>query len=95
MKITASEQESFELAEICYICEEKLNNDRVRDHCHLTGNYRGAAHNECNLNYKVPKFYPVFIHNLSGYDAHLFVKNLSGKISCIPNTEEKYISFSE
>jgi len=95
MKITKDEQESFELAEICYICEKELGNDRVRDHCHLTRNYRGAAHSNCNLNYKIPKFYPVFIHNLSGYDAHLFIKNLSGKISCIPNTEEKYISFSE
>jgi len=95
MAITVSEQKSFELAEICYICEEKLGNDRVRDHCHLTGDYRGAAHSNCNLNYKIPKFYPVFIHNLSGYDAHLFVKNLSGEISCIPNTEEKYISFNE
>jgi len=88
MKITVSEQKSFELAEICHISEEKLGND-------LTGDYRGVAHNNCNLNYKIPKFYPVFIHNLSGYDAHLFIKNVSGKISCIPNTEEKYISFSE
>jgi len=67
----------------------------VRDHCHLTGDYRGAAHSNCNLNYKIPKFYPVFIHNLANYDAHLFIKNLSGKISCIPKTEEKYISSSE
>jgi len=95
MKITASKQESFNNEEICHICEEKLNGDKVRDHCHLTGNYRGAAHNVCNTQYKIPKFYPVFKHNLSGYDAHLFIKNLKGKINCIPNTEEKYISFSE
>jgi len=66
----------------------------VRDHCQLTGDYRGAAHNDCNLKCKIPTFYPIFIHNLSEYDAHLFIKNLGGKISCIPNTEEKYISFS-
>jgi len=95
MKISASEQESFKAAEICHICERKLGNDRVRDHCHLTGDYRGAAHNNCNLNYKIPKFYPVFIHNLSCYDAHLFIKNLAGKIWCIPRTEENYISFSK
>nr|XP_012563435.1 unnamed protein product [Hydra vulgaris] len=57
--------------------------------------YRGAAHNKCNLNYKIPNFIPVFFHNLSGYDSHLFIKKLSGngkseeKINCIPNNEEK------
>ena len=48
--------------------------------------------------YKIPKFYPVIFHNLSGYDAHLFIKDLaetSGKIDCIAKTEEKYISFTK
>jgi hypothetical protein len=79
-------------------CKKVLGDIKVRDHCHLTGDYRGAAHRSCNLNFKIPKFYPVFFHNLSGYDAHLFVKNLGateGKINCIPNNEEKYISFSK
>jgi len=49
---------------------------KVRDHCHLSGKFRGAAHNKCNLNYKLPKFYPVVFHNLSGYDSHLFIKKL-------------------
>jgi len=70
------------------------------DHCHLTGKFRGAAHNDCNLNYKVPKFIPIVLHNLSGYDSHLFIKRLAGtnaseKINCIPKTDEKYISFSK
>ena len=50
------------------------------------------------LQFKKPKFTPVIFHNLSGYDAHLFVKNLGkseGNIKCIPNNEEKYISFSK
>ena len=70
----------------------------MRDHCHFTGKYRGAAHNICNLQFKKPKFTPVIFHNLSGYDSHLFVKNLGkseGNIKCIPNNEEKYISFSK
>ncbi|XP_065662849.1 uncharacterized protein LOC136085468 [Hydra vulgaris] len=74
----------------CHICGKTLGQDRVRDHCHLTGKYRGAAHNNCNLKYKIPKFFPVLFHNLSGYDSHLFIKKLSGgRINCIPNNEEK------
>ena len=74
------------------------NKKKGRDHCHFTGKFRGAAHNICNLQFKKPKFTPVIIHNLSGYDSHLFVKNLGkteGDIKCIPNNEEKYISFSK
>src|SRR6218665_646399 len=75
-----------------------LGKDRVRDYCHWSGKFKGAAHNECNLNYKIPKFIPVVFHNLSCYDSHLFVKKLRGsqneKIKCIPNNEEKYILFS-
>ena len=71
---------------------------KVQDHCHFTSRYRGAAHNLCNLNYRKPNFTPVVFHNLSGYDSHLFIKNLgfsNGDIDCIPNNEEKYISFSK
>ncbi|KAF0693647.1 Uncharacterized protein FWK35_00035555 [Aphis craccivora] len=71
---------------------------KVRDHDHLTGIYRGAAHSICNLNYQNPRFISIVFHNLSGYDAHLFIKefgNDSKKINLIPNNEEKYISFSK
>ena len=66
--------------------------------CYFTGKYHGAAHKKCNLQFKKPKFTPVVFHNLSGYDSHLFIKNLGkseGNIKCIPNNEEKYISFSK
>ena len=59
---------------------------------------RGAAHEVCNLKYKVPKLFPVVFHNFSGYDSHLFIKilgNSKGDISCIPNNEENYISFTK
>ena len=88
----------FYNTETCHICNQSFDEVKVKDHCHLTGRYRGAAHNKCNLNYQVPKFFPVIFHNLSGYDAHLFIKNLGvseGKIKCIPNNEEKYISFTK
>ena len=91
-------QKSFEEAKTCHICSGELKKDKVRDHCHFTGQYRGAAHNKCNLMCKKPKVLPVIFHNLQGYDAHLFIKQLArleGKLDCIPSTEEKYISFSK
>ena len=98
MVLTEEDEANFEKASKCHICEKLLGKDKVRDHCHLTGKFRGAAHNGCNINYKIPKFFPVIFHNLSGYDSHLFIKNLGttgGNISCIPNNEEKYISFTK
>ena len=85
----------FNSATTYHICEEELDGDNVWDHCHITGEYRGAAHNKCNLNYQIPEFFPVLFNNLSGYDCHLFIKKLGGKLKCIPNNEEKYISFSK
>ena len=98
--LTTQELREFLKAPICWICQKKFqeNDKKVRDHDHFTGKFRGAAHNQCNLQFKKPKFTPVIFHNLSGYDAHLFVKNLGvseGNIKCIPNNEEKYISFSK
>ena len=98
MLYTDEDEEIYIASTICHICEKELGNDRVRDHCHISGIFRGAAHNSCNINYKAPKFYPVVLHNLSGYDSHLFIKKLRGinneRINCIPTNEEKYISFS-
>ena len=106
--ITSKEQlAAFEKATNCWICGDKLVTDKshqdyeknhpVRDHCHYTDKYRDPTHNECNSQFRKPKFTPIFFHNLSGYDSHLFIKNLGktqGNIKCIPNIEEKYISFS-
>ena len=96
--MTAETQKEFNNAVNCYICGYTLGKDRVRDHCHFTGKYRGACHNKCNLMCKKPRILPVIFHNLQGYDAHLFIKQLAkidGKLDCIPCTEEKYISFSK
>ena len=100
LPLTTQEQTEFIKAKICWICQKRFkeNDKKVRDHDHFTGKFRGAAHNPCNLQFKKPKFTPVIFHNLSEYDAHLFVKNLGvseGNIKCIPNNEEKYISFSK
>ena len=69
----------------------------MRDHCHYTGLYRGPAHSLCNLRYKIPSYIPVVFHNLSGYDAHLFIRELGGHTSdmeVIATNKEDYISFS-
>ena len=99
MDITPEVEEQFKQASNCWICGNLLNlEDRVRDHCHFTGRYRGAAHNRCNLQYSKPNNISVFFHNLTGYDSHLFIKKLNktmGTIDCIPNNEENYISFSK
>ena len=83
---------------LCHICNEELGKDRVHDHCHLTGKFRGAAYEACNLQYRFTKFFPVVFHNLSGYNSHLFIKTLGnseGDISCIPHNEENDISFTK
>ena len=91
---------AFRIAETCHVCDKPFEGDCVRDHCHITGKYRGAAHNACNLklrlNPKTTSFSVVF-QNLRGYDSHLLMQAMSKvecRVSCIPNNTEKYISFS-
>lgn len=94
----ADEKSQFDSAEHCYLCSEILLDDKVRDHCHFTGKYRGAVHSYCNLKFQLPKYIPVFFHNLSGYDCHLFIRELStfpGSIKVIPKNKENYISFTK
>ena len=89
-----------QLCNICHICNNVIlqSDHKVKDHCHLTGKYRGPAHNECNLKYQLKKFIPVFFHNLEGYDSHLLMQQLGKykkfRVSCIAKNMEKYISFT-
>ena len=78
LQITPQEEESFQLVEECWLCENPLGGEKVRDHDHLTGKYRGAAHNICNINCKQrsSSFIPIFFHNFSGYDCHLIFEEL-------------------
>ena len=99
-EFTSDDEVHFECAQVCHICQQILvdENDRVRDHCHLTGTYRGVAHNACNLNYRLnPKIWklPIVMHYLKGYDGHLIVRALKsefGKVSVIPQNMEKSIT---
>ena len=83
MIITMHDKLVYDNSTLCHICNEELGKDRVRDHCHMTGKFRGAAHEACNLKYKIPKFFPVVFHNLSGHDSHLFIKTLGNIVKQI------------
>ena len=72
---TMHDKTAYDNSTLCPICNDELGKDRVRDQCHLSGKFRGAAHEICNLKYKFPKFFSVLFHNFSGYDCHLVIKN--------------------
>ena len=101
--LTTKEEIFNNQQKICYICKKEFNNNdkkqqKVKDHCHYTGKCRGAAHNICNLRYKVPKEIPVVFHNGSTYDYHFIIKELvnefDGNFDCLGEHTEKYITFS-
>ena len=66
MMFDKEDEDMYNAATTCHICDGELGEDRVRDHCHFSGKFRGAAHNTCNINYKAPTYFPVVLHNLSG-----------------------------
>ena len=73
--MSAEEEEQFKKMEICWICNKLIENDKVSDHCHITGKYRGASHWNFNINFKISKKLPIIFHDLRGYDSHLILKN--------------------
>ena len=96
--MSAEEEEMFQNACSCWICGKlfDLMDKKVRDHCHVSGKFRGAAHFSCNANFKISKKVPVVFHNLKGYDGHLIMKELCNfdvKIDVIPCGLEKYMAF--
>ena len=98
--LTTKEEIDYYKQKICYICKKEFDkkNYKVRDHCHYTGKYRGAAYNICNLRYKILKEIPVVFHNGSTYDYHFIIKELvkefDGNFECLGENTEKYITFS-
>ena len=78
LRMTKDDEEEFQKAKECHICNKKYNkNDvRVRDHCHITGQYRGSAHQDCNLNFRITDKIPVIFHNLRGYDSHFIMQEI-------------------
>ena len=107
--MTEDDEMCFKLMDKCYICGENyIEKDvRVRDHCHITGKFRGSAHRDCNLKLRIKPEdikIPVIFHNLRGYDSHFIMQQIGeiakkhgGKqdlnINAIPNNMEKYMAF--
>ena len=94
----SEEKEQFQWSNVCWICEKLIDNNdgKVRDHCHVTGKFRGAAHQNCNINLQLTKKVPVMFHNLRGYGSHLIFRELNKfdvKTDVIPNGLEKYMAF--
>jgi hypothetical protein len=99
-QMTEKEKQIFNNSKICHICKNMITQFeiKVRDHCQITGVYRGPEHLLCNLNYQIPHDLPVIIHNLKNFDSNLILRELSQKffIQCkiLPKTTEKFLSFS-
>ena len=107
--LTDGEKEKRESQKIWYICEQEFDTDennkkafklnqKVRDHCHYTGKYRGATHSICDYTPQNTIGIPVVFHNGSTYDYHFIIKQLAreckGNFECLGENTEKYITFS-
>ena len=91
------EEENFRSSNICWICEKLIDDEKVRDHCQITGKYRGAAHWSCNVNHKLTKNVFIIFHNLKGYDSHLImnvINEFGVNVSVIPNALQIYMAFT-
>ena len=91
--MTIEDENNYQNSKDCWICNEKLDKDKVRDHCHIGGKYRGVAHCQWNLKLKITKKLPIIFHNLEGYGAHIIFKELTNfhniDVQVIPQTSEK------
>ena len=96
--MTDEKEHLFQESNNCWTCKKLADNDdeKVRDHCHITSKFRGAAHWSCNINFQLTKKIRVIIHNLEGYDSHLIFSEFNKfdvRINVIPNGFEKYMTF--
>ena len=96
--MTEKEEYLFQQSNSCWICKKLIDkkDEKVRDHCHSTGKFRGSAHWDCNINFQLTIKIPVIFRNLKGYDSHLIFSEFNKsdvKISAIPNGLEKSMAF--
>ena len=97
--MSAEDEQRFQSSNKWWICDKlfDVEDNKVRDHCHVTEKYRGSAHWSCNINLKLTKEAPVIFHNLKGYDSHLImteIGNFDVKVNVIPNRVEEYMAFT-
>ena len=81
LRMTENDELCFKLMDKCHIhCKKHISKDvSVRDHCHITGKFRGSAHQECNLKLRIKQEdikIPVIFHNLRGYDSHFIMQQI-------------------
>ena len=103
--MSASDEKDFRNAKKCWICQKGYKGDEgenipVRDHCHMTGKYRGSAHKKCNFRLQISAEkikIPVVFHNLKGYDSHFIIEKLGDiikreplNVKVIATNAEKY-----
>ena len=94
----SEEEDLFQQSSSCWICKKLIDNNekKIRDHCHVTGKFTGAAYWDCNINFKLTKKVPETFQNLRGYDISLIFNEFDKfdvKIKVIPNGLEKYMAF--
>ena len=79
LKMTIENEDDYQNSKDFWICNQKINKDKdkVRDHCHITGKYRGAPHKKCNSELRIPRKLPIILHNLEGYDGDLIFRKLN------------------
>ena len=94
--MSEEDEKNYQNSQNCWICNQKIIKDKVRDHCHITGKFRGSAHRECNSKLRIPRRLPIIFHNLEGYDGHIIFKELNNfkdiDMRVIPKLSEKYTS---
>ena len=103
--LTKKEERIHNQQKVRYICKKGFSTDdsnksyfKVKNHCHYTGKYRGAAQKICNLRYKTPKEIHVVFYNSFTYVYHFIIQELAekfeGQFECLRENTEKYITFS-
>jgi len=101
LPLTNEQNENHKNAQVCYLCKKSFNilNPKVKDHCHVSGFYIGAAHSLCNIQRRQKRFLPVVFHNLRKYDMHHIMKHAihnfkSWDLAPIAQTSETFLALT-
>ena len=96
LKMARENENNYQNSQNCSICNKQVIKDKVRDHCHIKGKYRGATRKKCNSELRILRKLPTIFHNLEGYEGHLIFRELNDfkdiDIQVIPKTNERYMS---